>query len=357
MASIDTFTKMCYTPIDSKYIKNLVLECNKMIQLISPENNSIISLKTPIQLEFESDIEANAQIPYWCTRKSNEFGVCSFPAPVHFSWESDEENNIFSLSDTIEFDHIIRRIGCTNQCDIYNLLLGKTYYWKVNDSEIRSFTVEMSTPRWLMVEGTWNVRDIGGYTNLDGKKIKQGMIYRGAELDGYAEGRVITDEGRRALREDLGIRFDLDLRSSGEVTKKQSPIGDDVKYVNIPSESYGEFIGWKSNTKKFIEFLTDRESYPMYIHCAVGADRTGSLILVICGLLRMTEKDLTEEYEQSTISFPDGNRTRHEWTFDAVLNQLKPYGDNFHDRIYNYLISCGITEEQINTIRKIMIED
>ena len=328
-----------------------------MIRLISPEENAVVSLKTPIQNEFEKNIEANAEVSGWCTRESNEFGKCTFPAPVHFMWESDSADNLFTLSDTKDFSSVIYSDKYDSECDVYNLFLGKTYYWKVGDSEIRSFTVDHSTPRWIFAEGTWNVRDIGGYVNADGKMIKQGLIYRGAELDGFAEGRVITDAGRKVLHDDLGIQFDLDLRDKTEASATHSPIGDDIGYIRISSESYGEFIGWKSNTKKFLSLLTDRKNYPIYIHCAVGADRTGSLLAIICGLLRMTEKDMTEDYEQSTLAFPDDNRSRHVWTFEALMKQLEPYGDNFLDRVYNYVISCGITAEEIETIRKIMTEE
>ncbi len=326
-----------------------------MVKLIKPDDGALICVKTPIQKEFEQDIENNAKIPCWASRLSDTMGLGSFPAPIHFEWEGDAE---FVLSDTPDFEKILRRASGTSELDVYNLELGKTYYWKVGDSEVRSFTVELSMPRWIFAEGTYNVRDIGGYKTVDGKRVRQGMIFRGGELDGEQEGRVLTEFGIETMRDHLGIRFDLDLRASEEVKQQSSPLGENVKYCNINSESYGEFIPWKSNTKKMLKILTDKDNYPVYIHCAVGADRTGSLFGVILGLIGLSEKDMTEEYEMSTLAFPDGNRTRHEWTWPAYMGEINKYeGKDFNEKIYNYVLSCGITAEEIETIRSIMLED
>ena len=329
-----------------------------MIKLIKPDDGALICVKNDIQKEFEKDIENNAKVYCWVSQFSMTMGVGSIPLPVHFEWEGGDENSEFYLSDTESFDKIIRHAKNCTGYDVYNLELGKKYYWKVGDSEVRSFTLELSLPRWIFAEGTYNVRDIGGYNTIFGKRIKQGMIYRGGELDGFTEGRVLTDFGKESLYDHLGMRFDLDLRGGEEISMKASPLGDDVKYCHISSESYGEFIPWKSNTQKMLKLLTDKDNYPIYIHCAVGADRTGSLFGVINGLLGMSEKDMTEEYEMSTVSFSDGNRTRHEWTWPAYMGQIDKYeGADFNEKIYNYVLSCGITAEEIETIRSIMLED
>ncbi|MBQ8474896.1 MAG: tyrosine-protein phosphatase, partial [Clostridia bacterium] len=43
------------------------------------------------------------------------------------------------------------------------------------------------TPRLLSVSGISNVRDIGNWKTTDGRRIKQGLLYRGTELDGLVE--------------------------------------------------------------------------------------------------------------------------------------------------------------------------
>ena len=328
-----------------------------MVQLVRPENGAVVSQKKEIMRTFEKDVEGNAQVFAWCTCESEEFGVCTIPEPVRFEWETGDGEGNFELSDREDFSHIVYSSENTGSFEAYNLFIGTQYWWRVGGSETRTFFTEDSTPRWMFVEGTFNVRDIGGYTNIDGKRIRQGVLYRGCELDGD-EGRAVTEKGKKMLMDFMGIRFDMDLRGSGRnAPPTVGPLGPDVGYINIDSESYGEFIGWKSNYMLMLNVLSDPKNYPVYCHCAVGADRTGSFIALLEGLLRMDYEDICREYEMSTLCFPDGNRTRHEWTWDAYTGELERFGDSFQEKCYNHAIWCGATPEQIETIRRMFIED
>ena len=63
-------------------------------------------------------------------------------------------------------------------------------------------------PRNCYVSGVTNVRDIGGYSSSLGKNayIRQGLYYRGANLNS------ITDKGKAQMKEDLGVKTEIDLR-------------------------------------------------------------------------------------------------------------------------------------------------
>ncbi|MBR2337674.1 MAG: tyrosine-protein phosphatase [Clostridia bacterium] len=39
----------------------------------------------------------------------------------------------------------------------------------------------------IAIDGAVNARDIGGYKGLNGKRVKRGIIYRGAHLDGITD--------------------------------------------------------------------------------------------------------------------------------------------------------------------------
>ncbi len=64
----------------------------------------------------------------------------------------------------------------TNEIEIYNLKIAKTYYWTVaingKESEIKSFSTCTNAPRNLYVDGVTNVRDFGRLGNRRRHKNK-----------------------------------------------------------------------------------------------------------------------------------------------------------------------------------------
>ena len=66
-----------------------------------------------------------------------------------------------------------------------NLFVNQQYYYQVsvegNKSQVGTFTTG-DYPRWIDARPMFNVRDMGGYMTSSGKRIKQGLIYRGGEI-------------------------------------------------------------------------------------------------------------------------------------------------------------------------------
>ena len=104
---------------------------------------------------------------------------------------------------------------------------------------------EGTVPRMVFLPEVPNLRDLGGWRTVGGKVVRQGMIYRSGRLNErwrwYRVGPardILSDETRRFLVEDLGIRTEIDLRK--EVNCRgmvESPLGPSVKFVNIPAKS------------------------------------------------------------------------------------------------------------------------
>ncbi|MBO4219916.1 MAG: tyrosine-protein phosphatase [Clostridia bacterium] len=329
-----------------------------MIKLKSPQNGAVVSLKNDVMKNFEDNIEENAKHPAWCSYASEEFGVCTIPEPVRFEWEAGDGSACFELSDREDFSRIVYRSADTGSFSAYNLFIGTQYWWRVGDSEIRSFLTEDSAPRWIYADGTFNIRDIGGYVNVDGKRIRQGLLYRGNELDIEDDGMVISDIGRDTLLNHLGIRFDLDLRGTGMYSSQgYGPLGPDVGYLEVDSDYYEFLVQNKENVMTLLNVVSDPKNYPIYCHCVVGADRTGSFFALLEGLLGIEYEDACRDYEMTTLCFPDSNRSRHDDYWVQLFKKLEPFGDSYRDRCYNHALWCGATPEQIETIRKIFIEE
>ncbi len=335
-----------------------------MVRLIVPINQSVVSQRYEYQSRFQEDVENLAAIPGWVAPISQKVGYCTKPAPVRFVWETDDKTAEFQLSATADFEKILHRAsGCT-ECDVYNLEIGETFYWRVGDSEVYTFRTENLAPRWINIDGSWNIRDAGGFRTIEGKRVKQGMILRGAAFDddgGDSDLFQVTPEGLDVVHNRFGIRCDLDLRGAEQADEgsvyPKSPLGDDILYLQIGARSYDDFFYEPDVVVKLIRVFTDRSNYPIYYHCAVGSDRTGTLAVVLDAICGLSYEDICMNYELSSLSFPDDRRSRNYDSFQDLLKSIEKYGSNIYERVRGYLLAHGITEEEIETIREIMLED
>lgn len=241
--------------------------------------------------------------------------------------------------------------------DIFNLKVNTQYYYRVTVNlsdgrrlvETDSFKTAQS-PRFIYVDGVRNVRDIGGYKTVDGKTIRQGLFYRGTEADGAGSKKYfITEAGVDTFVNELGIVTELDLRSSTFEGVKDT-LGDTVKHSYHSYLAYMDTFtehGNKKN-KELFSILAKEETYPVYLHCSYGADRTGTFCYLLGALLGMSEEDLHREWELS-IFFAGGAFEEDMEKFLAHLSTFK--GDTIQQKVENYLLSIGVTKSEINSIR------
>ena len=274
-----------------------------------------------------------------------------------------------------------------------NLEIARDYYWRVTardpcgphcgvrhgckggrrlvKSAIAVFRTEDFAPRWIEIEGrVGNFRDFGGRRTADGRRVKQGMAYRGRGLnDNSLTGDVpganrLMVEDVKYLTGTLGIKTDLDLRSDGEIGgMKESPLGAGVAFIKRSSQCYkGIFTdsGKKVMAENFRVFCRP-ENYPIYFHCIGGADRTGSLAYVLNGVLGVDRHEMETDWESTFYpSIPDSNPDPNFWCRESHFNNgFAKYGkdgDSWNRRIELYLLDCGVTKEEIESFRSIMLE-
>ncbi len=274
------------------------------------------------------------------------------PTGVDFEWTGDDSEYTFELSEMPDFA-ISEAWKVNGQAlNIENLKAAQMYFWRINGGEVRSFATADAAPRWLHVDGLSNVRDIGVWSTQSGCRIRQGLIYRGSEMDTH---HSITEEGVRVMREVMRIRTDLDVRGEAVGKVFESPIGKDVAFVHIPAKAYAEYMeeDQKAVCKAIFEVFADSANYPIYFHCWGGADRTGTIALLLEAVLGVSEEDLLMDYELTSLSIW-GDRSRNSDLFKSLLAALDSYGDNtdsIHTKVRNYLLSCGITEEMLEKIK------
>jgi hypothetical protein len=295
----------------------------------------------------------------------------SLPNPVSFAWERPEVGMgpltyELLIARSAGFEEPVVSRGCSRtKADVWHLHLGRNYCWKViarrfrkqvAESAIWRFTTNSEPPRWIMVPGITNVRDIGGWPLPGYRIIRQGLIYRGSEMNGSL---MLTARGRRVLEEELGIRTDIDLRGAGDASPALSP--DKVQWIHIPISPYDSICddAFKQCYRRIFEIFADASRYPIIFHCVGGADRGGTVAFLLNALLGKDKEHLFLDYELTSLSIW-GERSRLSEQFNSLLLALRPFADDPDDvnrQVETYLLSIGVRAETIAAIRSRLIAD
>ena len=195
----------------------------------------------------------------------------------------------------------------TTLCEVPNLIPQNTYYFKVVGGSSTLSQGQFQTEghlRMIKANTAFNIRDLGGWLNLDGKRVRYGKIFRGGELN---IGHEVSADDLAELRR-LGIAAEIDLRHDadcGGISPTESALGSDAAYLYM-NQDYNSnmFVTHQEDYKQMFNFTLNnlREGKAVYFHCRIGADRTGSYGLLLDGLCGMTFDQLCKEYELTTFS-------------------------------------------------------
>ena len=215
-----------------------------------------------------------------------------------------------------------------------------------------------------------NFRDIGGWP-CDGGTVRYGMVYRGAQLSYYSSGSnavysLINSTGIHYLRDICGIRCEIDMRTDAQVTGiSSSPLGEDVEYIHYPysDASYTDIVNpagsYAAQTKAMITKIMENmaNGVPTYIHCQAGADRTGTICMVLEALLGVAGRDCDKDYELTTFYYQGSYyRPRTDSNWAALRNYFNGLpGDTLRDKAVSWCRLMGIQASLINRYRKAMI--
>ncbi|MBQ8189876.1 MAG: tyrosine-protein phosphatase [Lachnospiraceae bacterium] len=326
-----------------------------MTALVTPVSNETLDILTDRQREFlyEKEHSYDEHKIDWKHLERMSLKDHTFPQKHEFSWKTNEKEAILEISENKEFNPSFIVKTDAAEVMINNFKANCTYYWRVNNSESRCFSTEDITPRWIEVDGLTNVRDAGNWRTHYGSRIKQGMLFRGSEMDRH---HTITAKGVQIMRNELKIKTDLDLRGEA-LNLSGSPLGGDVDLIVIPVSAYVDFMSeiGKRECKKLFDLFSEEARYPIYYHCWGGADRTGTVAFFMGAVLGMSETDLILDYELTSLAIW-GDRNHKSELFKSFIKQINQYaGNTLQERAISFLYSCGITKEKMQKIRNILL--
>lgn len=291
------------------------------------------------------------------------------PAPVAIRWTvpygTASQQLYVSTSKKFKGIKPITLDANATSYDIYNLVPGKTYFYKVvalnsKGKKLATTNAGFATEgslRMIKVESGYNFRDLGGWNTASGKIIRYGMIYRSAEMNGKYE---LTSEDSAIVR-NIGILAELDLRSDGEAHDiTVSRLGADVTYNRLSTGTY-YLEGIKNNTTRFkeqMQFVFDmvKQNRPVVFHCHIGADRTGCLGFLIEGLLGVSESDIYKDYELTTFSALGTPRGKGQ--IENMMDYIKTFnGNTLEEQFYSYCTQAlGLSPQDIADFRNTMLQ-
>ncbi len=165
--------------------------------------------------------------------------------------------------------------------------------------------------RHLVLDGTRNVRDVGGYPTLDGRRTRWRTLLRSDELT-----RIPVDT-QHAL-EVLGLRQVIDLRWPEELELSPNTFRSSscVRYTSIPlladdptphaglAGMYRHVLDARgTQLADVVRALLLEDGLPAVIGCAAGKDRTGVTIALLLDLAGVPRDVIVEDYAMSARHF------------------------------------------------------
>ena len=378
------------------------------IELISPVNKAIIC---PIK-NLAKDYIDNMHRHYFCDERDYEFtgincGIENFTntnnyykrvkffisqKPVKFLFKSSSKDKmIFSLSLDKDMKNVIYKKTTTlGQIYVDNLFINKTYFWNVQvnneKSEVRSFVLG-DYIRSISCGKVLNVRDIGGKMTKFGKRVKQGIIYRGREI----VDKTFVDELNSTHNENLnktakkkltkllrgGVEIDLRGKIESNYGTKSVLFNklNNIEYIRLDEiGAYDHYFVLDKpqlfdEVKKIFEIIADLNGRTCYLHCVAGADRTGTIIFFLESILGMKYVDMICDYEYTTFCKDYRNHYnpipsfRKYMRFPEFYEEIMKYsnehnlGNDIQTIIEHFLVKkVGLSKETIGKIRESLLE-
>ncbi|WP_414151310.1 tyrosine-protein phosphatase [Acetobacterium carbinolicum] len=241
--------------------------------------------------------------------------------------------------------------------------------------------------RLIQLENSINIRDIGGYTGMDGRKIKWRKVIRSEELAHLSDKDVSYFA---ALR----LKHVFDFRNKSKAERQVDRLPKTAEYHLLPIFS-GDDMGldhkdftqpgmvdafmrriYKLQTEdraqrfaEVLKYLTEPSESPILYHCTNGKDRTGFMTYLILSILGVKEDVILSDYTLTNLTFDEsynllgnimseelGIENYHLWEFYGVkpdwLKTSMDYVNTHFGNVETYLMEkTDLREKDFKKIR------
>ncbi len=215
-------------------------------------------------------------------------------------------------------------------------------------------SLQQTADRWIALDGAVNVRDLGGLPVLGGAVTRSRRLVRADNL------QDLTAADIRVLRDDIGVRDVVDLRTTSErQVEGPAPLDDDphvrVRHWSLLPEAGDTarevdgdvLMPWQAGPDEvpapraetssvYVSYLGDRPDSvvgalrtvahsdgAVIVHCAAGKDRTGVVVALALDLVGVDRDAIMADYLLTAERL------------DAIIQRLlgaRAYASNLRER-------------------------
>ncbi len=253
--------------------------------------------------------------------------------------------------------------------DVYNSYIGKNYFKVVanytdgskDETAILEYTVKNNGPRNLKVGNMTNCRDLGGRVTEDGGKIKQGLIFRTCGNNYNMRGLTYDEEAKTTFIDELKVKSEINVSNDDSYNFSFQGVKLKKFYMDYGGSANHHLSRNAESVKNYFNYLADENNYPVFYHCRIGTDRTGLCTIMTLGLLGVSENTIYQDYLFSNFGAIGEKRYIGEKAgqdniknYMAEINRLS--GKTFKNKVYNFLLTIGVTKENLNKVISILTE-
>jgi protein-tyrosine phosphatase len=243
--------------------------------------------------------------------------------------------------------------------------------------------------RHLALEGSHNIRDLGGYDTADGRQTKWRRFLRAAGLG------QLTAAAQSELVE-AGLRTVVDLRRGSELEADPSvfagssqlayhhidfvgegPIDPSQPLDDSRHENAAAYCIWlddrQPSVRDTLTTLAAPEALPALFNCAAGKDRTGVTAALLLGLAGVPDATIVEDYALSARFLFDKHiddlraqgiahdgftwrDLQERFSPPRAMAQVLAHLHGHYGGIEAYVRSIGVSEEDISRLRAGLLE-
>ncbi|MBO4768026.1 MAG: tyrosine-protein phosphatase [Bacteroidales bacterium] len=389
-----------YYPATASYTLNILPESGLMVYNL--ENDCVSAYLTEAMGLYTDQnrtttLIRNNQNPVYSSYYPSSSTRYDCPKPVPISWTSvvTGEKTVYIYNNSARTDEELHVTSTGNSANVYNLIPGRTYYYTVksgNTNLAEGAFMTSGRRRMLKISDSYNqnhannCRDLGGQTTSNGKTIKYGKIFRGTNMDQtyLAETNGFNPE-QDILLNYMKIQLDVDLRVKSNYSETSLTCSnggnnmcnalqfDDINvgnintYIGHTQEEYGSGNNGGLTSRNMGYTLSRimnavHNGVNVYIHCMVGADRTGFTCLMLEAILGVPLERCDMDYEMTSFSTvgirprPDSGSGNYYYRIGVNQITSQTTGSTFQQKAVNYVKSLGVSEALITQFQNDMLE-